>query len=94
MHINNIEEFLQKNANSNVKCVKISFKKRKDIFGLFVRDADYNDLKSKNFWRVVPDLSLDAFNRSGDLSLARIFNGSEFTSLSTYQDSFDITHPS
>ncbi len=89
MDINRIEGFLQKNADSKVQCVKISFKKRKDVFGIFVRDTDYDHLKTKNFWRIVPSVSLDEFNKRGDLSLARIFNGSEFTRLSSYQESFD-----
>ena len=31
--------------------VKIEFKKRNTILGIFVQSPDYEDLKSKNFWR-------------------------------------------
>ena len=33
--------------------VKIEFKKRNTILGIFVQSPDYEDLKSKNFWRIV-----------------------------------------
>jgi hypothetical protein len=89
MNTEDIEKFLAKNIDAHYKYVKISFKKRKEVYGLFVRDRDYDHLKSKNFWRIVTKLSLDEFSRTGDLSLSRIFNGSEFSRLSTYEGLYE-----
>ena len=35
----------------NHPTIKVEFKKRNSITGLFVRHTDYEELKSKNFWR-------------------------------------------
>jgi hypothetical protein len=88
MNIEDIEKFLHKNANQDSSCVKISFRKRNEVFGQFIRDRDYDHLKSKNFWRIVTKGHLDEFKRTGDTSLARIFSGSEFSRLMTYEESF------
>lgn len=88
MSIEDIEKFLAKKANTDANYVKISFKKRKEIYGMFVRDRDYDHLKSKNFWRIVTKLNFDEFNSTGNLTLARIFNGSEFSRISTYEEAF------
>jgi hypothetical protein len=87
MNIDDIEKFLQKNS-TDPGYVKISFKKRDDVYGLFVRDRDYGHLKSKNFWRIVTKLHFDEYKKTRDLSLAKIFNGSEFSRLSTAQEAF------
>ena len=42
---------------------------------------DYNDLKAKNFWRIVPENNIEGWKKSKDMNLARIFNGQEFTRL-------------
>lgn len=88
MNTEDIEKFLTKNSDDDAKYVKISFRKRNDVFGLFVRDRDYDHLKSKNFWRIVTKIHMDEFKKTGDLSLARIFNGSEFSRLTTYEEVF------
>ena len=88
MNTEDIEKFLSNKVDANSKYVKISFRKRNDVYGLFVRDTDYDHLKSKNFWRIVTKLHLDEFNNTGNLSLTRIFNGSEFSRLATYEESF------
>lgn len=88
MNIEDIERFLTRHADAGINYVKISFRKRNDVYGLFVRDKDYDHLKAKNFWRIVTRMHLDEFKRTGDLSLARIFNGSEFSRLSTYEEAF------
>ena len=50
MNIEEIQKFLDTKTSIENNYVKISFKKRDAIFGLFVRDhRDYSDLKSKNF---------------------------------------------
>ena len=86
MNIEDIEKFLSKKPASEY--VKITFKQREPIYGLFVQDSDYSYLKAKNFWRIVPQSQLEAFNTTKNVNLARIFNGAEFSKLTTYQDSF------
>ena len=81
MNVEDIEKFLAKTAAEEPAYVKITFKKREPVYGLFVRDKDYAHLKSKNFWRIVTKLHFDEFLKSTDLSLARIFNGAEFSRL-------------
>ena len=88
MNIEDIEKFLRKNKSDLSEYVKISFKKRQDIYGLFIRDRDYDHLKSKNFWRIVTKLHFTEFQQTKDMSLAKIFNGAEFSRLATYSESF------
>lgn len=76
-----IEKFLQQ-ANSNENVVRISFKTRNMINGIFVNSNDYDDLKSKNFWRVVSEANIENWKKTRNINLARIFNGTEFTKLS------------
>jgi len=51
MNTQDVERFLSRQKNSQGQSVKIDFKKRQAIYGLFVEGKDYNDLKAKNFWR-------------------------------------------
>lgn len=75
-----IEKFvLQKHLDKSA--VQISFKARQSITGMFIKTADYSELKSKNLWRIVNGASLDEYNKSKDLNLCRIFNGVEITRL-------------
>lgn len=64
------------------KAVKIEFKKRNTIIGIFVKSNDYEDLKSKNFWRIVSEVKIPEWKKTNDNSLSKIFSGSEFTKLS------------
>lgn len=89
MNIDDIARFLDKKTTAENNYVKITFKKRDAIYGLFVKDKDYADLKSKNFWRIVTRTHFDAYNRSKDINLAKIFNGHEFSTLTLYKDSFE-----
>ena len=89
MNIEDIEKFLSKFPAAKPAFVKISFKKREPVYGLFVQDKDYSHLKSKNFWRIVTKLHADEYLRSMDLSLARIFNGAEFSRLSASAELID-----
>jgi hypothetical protein len=52
------------------------------VKGVFIRNNDYDELKSKNFWRIVSESKLEEWKKTKDSSLARIFNGAEFTRLS------------
>jgi hypothetical protein len=89
MQIEEIEKFLKKHT-TNPSYVKITFKKREAIYGLFVEDKDYAHLKSKNFWRIVPQSQLTAYNQSKNLNLAKIFCGVEFSRLTQYNESFEL----
>lgn len=62
--------------------LNIHFKQRSTITGVFVKGNDYDDLRSKNFWRVVTNTNLELWKKTKDMNLAKIFNGSEFTRLS------------
>jgi hypothetical protein len=90
MNTEEIEKFLDTKITPENDYVKIAFKKRDAIYGLFVRGhQDYSDLKSKNFWRIVPRSQFEAYKQSKNINLAKIFSGSEFSKLTIYKDSFD-----
>ncbi len=65
--------------------VNIHFKERSTVSGLFIRGKDYQELKSKNFWRIVSSTHLDQWKRTKDMNLARIYSGVSFTRLSDEQ---------
>ena len=81
MNIEEIEHFMGKANSAETQLMTITFKKRDAIMGFIVKGSDYNDLKSKNFWRVVKEKDIEAWNRSKNVELAKIFNGSEFSRL-------------
>jgi hypothetical protein len=64
------------------KPLNVHFKQRETIRGLFIKSEDYNDLKSKNLWRIVANAKIEQWEKTKDVNLARIFNGVEFTRLS------------
>jgi hypothetical protein len=64
------------------KEIKIYFKQRSTLTGLFIKGADYDELRSKNFWRIVTNANIGTWKQTNDINLAKIFNGSEFTKLS------------
>lgn len=88
MNSEQIKNFIATKVTSNNKYVKIEFSKREPIYGLFITDADYQDLSAKNFWRIVTSKHFDAYNKNKDVNLAKIFNGSEFSRLSLLNDEF------
>ena len=65
--------------------VQINFKNRNSIVGVFIQTSDYKELKVKNLWRIVSESNLAEFKKSSDTSLARIFNGVDFTHLVVVQ---------
>ena len=75
-----IEKFM-KNKHKGGSPVRINFKTRKPITGLFIKTADYPELSRKNLWRIVSETYLDSYGTSKDINLARIFNGAEMTKL-------------
>jgi hypothetical protein len=82
MSIEDIQKFLDNKTSAGNEYVKITFKKRNPVYGLFVRDhRDYVDLKAKNFWRIVPESQFDAYNQSKNVGLAKVFQGADFSRL-------------
>jgi hypothetical protein len=77
-----IAKFLETDSNPTSKSVKIDFKKRNSLIGVFVKGTDYADLKSKNFWRIVTAPNIEEWQKSRNMGLAKIFSGSEMTKLS------------
>lgn len=80
MTIERIEKVLEQTKPVNT-LVRISFKKRSPVQGVFIKTSDYNELSRKNLWRVVNEVNVGSYNQSNNESLARIFNGTEFTKL-------------
>jgi len=62
--------------------VNVHFKDRNTVTGLFIQSPDYDELRSKNFWRIVHMHKYELWKESKDLSLSRLFNGASFTRLS------------
>ena len=82
MNIEDIQKFIDTKTSAGNEYVKITFKKRDAVYGLFIREhRDYVDLKAKNFWRIVPQSQFGAYHQSKNVSLAKIFSGSDFTRL-------------
>jgi hypothetical protein len=88
MNSEQIKNFVENKTTDKNKYVKVEFSKREPIYGIFITGADYKDLSSKNFWRIVTSKNFDAYNKTKDINLARIFNGSEFSKLSLLSDEF------
>jgi len=79
-----IEKFIDSKNRKDNK-VKIYFKERPVVTGLFIRMEDYKELKSKNFWRIVNHIHIDEWKKTKNMELARIFNGIAFTKLTDEQ---------
>jgi hypothetical protein len=83
MTVEQIEKFIDQHVKDTQKTVKISFKTRNHVSGIFIQSvADYDELKKKNFWRIVTSAHLENYERSKDLNHSRMFSGTEFTKLS------------
>jgi hypothetical protein len=80
MNYEEIEKFLHKSEPWDSP-VQISFRDRRPVKGIFIRTADYDELRRKNLWRIVSEMNMSSFSETRDLNLARIFNGSAFTRL-------------
>jgi len=76
-----ILEFIENKNRKNIP-VNIHFKERSTIKGLFIMGHDYEEMKSKNFWRIVNAEKLGEWKRTRDINLSRLFNGISFTRLS------------
>ncbi|MBV9962499.1 MAG: short-chain dehydrogenase [Parafilimonas sp.] len=76
---------MQKFFSSNIQLnavIRISFKTRNSVLGIFIQTPDITELKSKNFWRIVSETDFQKWNQTHDYTLCRMFNGAEFTKLS------------
>lgn len=68
--------------NQIEKTMQIHFKQRNTITGIFIKGNDYNELRTKNFWRIVTNSNIEQWKKTKDINLTRLFNGMEFTKLS------------
>jgi len=75
-----IEKFVESKEMTG-QPVNIFFRQRSTINGLFVQAYDYNDMKAKNFWRIVPGTKITEWNQTRDINLTRLFSGSDFLKL-------------
>jgi hypothetical protein len=82
MTVEQIETFLAKETVPQGKIIRFEMKKRNPVRGLIVKGRDYNELKGKNFWRIVTQTNLAEYNKSQNINLAKIFSGTEFAKLS------------
>jgi hypothetical protein len=76
-----IEEYIAKKERKG-NAVNIHFKDRNTVTGIFINGNDYEELKSKNFWRIVSSLHLEEWKKTKNEGLARIYNGLAFTRIS------------
>ena len=79
-----IEKFIE-NKSRKDSAVNIHFKERSTVTGIFIRSTDYQELKAKNFWRIVSNASIEEWRKTNNPGLARIYNGAAFTRLSDEQ---------
>lgn len=82
MTVEQIEAFLNKETIPQGKIIRFELKKRNPVRGLIVEGRDYNDLKAKNFWRIVTQTNLANYQKTKDINLAKIFSGTDFAKLS------------
>ena len=75
-----IGKFIENKSRKNA-AVNIHFKERSSIKGLFIHSPDYDELKSKNLWRIVSDAKIEEWNRTRNMDIPKIFNGLSFTRL-------------
>lgn len=76
-----IEKFLVNN-HADAKPVNIHFKERSTISGIFIKGRDYEEMKAKNFWRIVNVNVAGEWKETKDQGLSRLYNGLSFTKLS------------
>ncbi|MDE3236809.1 MAG: short-chain dehydrogenase [Bacteroidota bacterium] len=77
----NIEKYVEETSRKN-SIINVSFKERNVLTGIFVRGTDYDELKKKNFWRIVSIANLDNWNATKNINLSKLYNGISFTKLS------------
>lgn len=75
-----IEKFVESDKRRD-QLVRIHFKTREVFHGMFVMGKDYEEMKTKNYWRIVAAARKDEWLATGNLSLSRLFHGDAFTRL-------------
>jgi hypothetical protein len=75
-----IEKFIDNNDRDE-KPIRIHFKERASIEGIFVKGQDYKELKSKNFWRVIKTDVAGEWAATKNMNLTRLYSGLSFTRL-------------
>ena len=78
---NDVIEKIVEAKENNGRQVNISFKQRNAINGLFIQWKDYEEMKTKNFWRIVPKGKIEEWKKTNDSSLAKLFSGNDFTKI-------------
>ena len=81
MKIEQIKKFLLQKYLDKTP-VTVNLKTRKPFTGVFIKTADFEELKAKNFWRIVGEANIENYKKSRDMNLVRIFSGMEITKLS------------
>jgi hypothetical protein len=76
-----IEKYVERKDRKDA-IINVHFKERNIVSGIFVRSNDYEELKGKNFWRIITIANMNEWNETQNINLARIFNGLSFTKLS------------
>ncbi len=76
-----IEKFVENKDRKNA-IINVHFKDRNMVSGIFIRGLDYDELKQKNFWRIVSKTQANSWEETRDNNLARIYSGASFTRLS------------
>ena len=61
--------------------VNIFFRQRNAITGIFIETNDYQEMKAKNFWRIVTESKIEEWKKTKDANLAKLFSGSDFSRL-------------
>lgn len=79
MTVEQIERFI---GNEPDGYSKVALKAR-IVEGIFIKAPDFLELKKKNFWRIVTVNNMQEYEKSKDVNLSRIFNGQEFTKISS-----------
>lgn len=75
-----IEKHVEQSHKNN-SIIHVHFKDRNMVSGFVVKGNDYNELKAKNFWRIVGESNLEQWQRTKDVNLTRLFNGISFTKI-------------
>jgi len=82
MTVEQIEQFLSRETVPQGKIIRFEMKKRNPVRGLIVKGKDYDELKGKNFWRIVTQMNLTEYQKTQNINLAKIFSGTDFAKLS------------
>ena len=76
-----IEKYVEDMDRRNI-IINVHFKERSTVSGVFVQGKDYEELKRKNFWRIVSTANMQDWEKTKNINLARLYNGAAFTRLS------------